>query len=244
MPTLPYLEWKESGGPMNRCVSLMVSFVVFYSLSTASAQGRPQLPPSAGGGVKVISGEVAYSDPNAPALNAQGAAIQALEEWGDQLRGIVTTSGVGKPPELDQNAVSYLSVLYLFCSAKRGPCPFILETILDADIALSRADTNVQCPLTKRFFKSYVARSLDERGKFLFSLTQGLEIAKFNTNERPRFVECKDTVAAIIADKEILGERFGEKGSAAKTVDALLSFLSEVREQKVDIFVSTGVSPK
>jgi hypothetical protein len=229
---------------MNRCVSFMVSFAVFCSWSPASAQGRPQLPPSAGGGVKVISGEVAYSDPNAPALNAQGATIQALEEWGAQLKGIVTTSGAGKISELDQNAVAYLSVLYLFCSAKRGPCPFILETILDADIALSRAENNVQCPLTKRFFKSYVARSLDERGKFLFSLTQGLEIAKFNTNERPRFVGCKDTIAAMIADKEILSERFGEKGTAAKTVDSLLGLLAEVREQKIDIFVSTGVALK
>lgn len=191
---------------------------------------------------KVLTGEVAYADPNASGRTSQSDMLSSIEEWAAKLQAILTTSGEGRAPELDQNAVSYLSVLYLFCSAQRGPCPFILETILDADIAAARADNDVKCPLTNRFFKSYISQSLDQRGKFLFSLTRGLEMAKFNSTVRPRFVGCKATITTILADKQVLSDRFGEKGTAAATVAELRAFLSKVREQKVDIFVATGVT--
>lgn len=224
---------------MNRWVCCIAVVVVCWESISASAEERPNVPPPSG--VKVISGQIGYSDPNAPASNSQVDALVALEDWSAKLNTIVAGSGEGRVPDLDQNTVSYLSVLYLFCSVKRGPCPFILETLLDSDIAMARADKESKCPLTKRFFKSYVSQSLDERAKFLFSLTQGLEMAKFNTNERPRFVECKETVSAIIADKELLSQRFGQQGSAVASVTEFRILLSEIKEQKVDIFVATGV---
>jgi hypothetical protein len=210
--------------------------------TTAFAQERPQAG-KAPGDVKVITGEVAYSNPDGEVKNQQTEALAALDTWGAQLQTIVTTSGEGKTPELDQNTVSYLSVLYLFCSVKRGPCPFILETILDSDIAASRADKEVKCALMSRFFKSYLSQSLDERGKFLFSLTEGLEIAKFNTTERPRFVECKETVSAMLADKEVLSQRFGSKGTSVETVATFRALVAEIKDQKVDIMVATGMGP-
>ena len=224
---------------MNRWVSCIAVLVVCCASTSASAEERSNVPPPSG--VKVISGDVGYSDPNAATSNSQVDTLNALEDWGAKLQTIVASSGEGKVADLDQNAVSYLSVLYLFCSAKRGPCPFILETLLDSDIALARADNEAKCPLMKRFFKSYVSQSLDERGKFLFPLTRGLEMAKFNANERPRFVECKETVSAIIADKELLSQRFGEKGSAVGSVAEFRALLSEIKDQKADIFVATGI---
>ncbi len=227
---------------MNHVTSLLTALAVCLC-TTVSAQERPKVPAS-GGGINVMTGQVAYSNPDAPARNSQLDDLDALEAWGSSLQTIVTGSGEGKAADLSQSTVSYLSVLYLFCSAKRGPCPFLLETMLDADIALSRADNGARCPLTKRFFKSYVSQSLDERAKFLFSLTQGLEIAKFNTTVRPRFVECKETITAMLADKEFLSQRFGPKGSAAETVAEFRGFLSQIKDQKIDIYVSTGVSQR
>ena len=189
----------------------------------------------------VIAGQVAYSDPNAIKGPSDTDALNSLDGWAAKLATIVSNSGEGRAPELDQHAVSYLSVLYLFCSAKRGPCPFILETILDSDIASSRADNDVKCPLTRRFFKSYVSQSLDERGKFIFSLTRGLEMAKFNSSFRPRFVECKETASAIIADTASLRQRYGPNGTSVGEVAAFRALISEVREQKLDIFTATGL---
>lgn len=225
---------------MNRVRSLIAAYMVCAVWTTVTAQERPNVP-APGGGLKVITGQVAYSNPDAPGPNSQVDALNSLEGWGTALQTIVTGSGEGKAPELDQNAISYLSVLYLYCSAKRGPCPFILETILDADIARSRAESGAQCSLTKRFFKSYISQALDERAKFILSLTQGLEMAKFNTTVRPRFVECKGTVSAMLADKEVLTQRFGAHGSAAETVAEFRTFVSQIKDQKVDIFVATGV---
>ena len=228
---------------MNHVISYVVGLVVVGACAVVEAQELQKDAPS-NGRARALTGEVAYSNPDTGVRNSQTEVINALEAWGEKLQSIVTTSGVGKVPKLDQNAASYLSVLYLYCSVKNGPCPFILETVLDADIALSRVDNRVTCALTNRFFKSYLAHGLDERGKYLFSLTQGLEMAKFNTSERPRFVECKETVSAIMADKEVLAQRFGSKGTEAQSVAAFLTLLSEVKEQKVDIFVATGMGKK
>lgn len=228
---------------MNHLVSYIVGLVVVGACTVGEAQDPRRDDPS-NGRAKALTGEVAYSNPDTSARNSQTEALNDLAAWGEKLQTIVTTSGVGKAPELDQNAASYLSVLYLYCSVKNGPCPFILETALDADIALSLADNRVSCALTNRFFKSYLSQGLDERGKYLFSLTQGLEMAKFNAAERPRFVECKETVSAIIADKEVLAQRFGAKGTAAQSVAAFRTLVSEVQEQKVDIFVATGMGKK
>lgn len=228
---------------MNHLFSYILSLGVATACTTVVAEEQPKVSSSAGG-VKVITGEVAYANPDANVGNYQTAALTSLDEWAGKLQTIVTSSGSGRTPDLNQNAVSYLSVLYFYCTLKEGPCPFILETILDADIALSRADDSITCVLTNRFFKSYLSQELDERGKYLFSLTRGLEVEKFNTTERSRFVECKETVSAIIADKEALAQRFGEKGTEATSVAAFRSLLAEIKDQKVDIFVATGMSGK
>jgi hypothetical protein len=225
---------------MVRLLSFLATLCAWSVWTSVSAQERSIAPPSIDR-KNVISGEVAYSNPDAPARNSQLDALSDLQQWSSILESIVRTSGKGTTPDLNQNAVSYLSVLYLYCSAQQGPCRFILDTILDSDIAVSRTDNVVKCPLTTRFFKSYVAQGLDERGKFLFSLTQGLEIAKFNTTVRPRYVECKDTVSAMIEDKEALDQRFGENGAALGVVANLRVLLSEVKGKKLDVFGATGL---
>ena len=228
---------------MNNLLSYIVALGVASACAAAVAQEQPKVSSSAGG-LKVITGEVAYANPDANVGNHQTEALTSLDEWAGKLQTIVTSSGSGRAPDLNQNAVSYLSVLYFYCTVKQGPCPFILETVLDADIALSRAEDSITCALTNRFFKSYLSQELDERGKYLFSLTRGLEVDKFNTTERSRFVECKETVSATIADKEVLAQRFGGKGTEATSVAAFRSLLAEIKDQKVDIFVATGVSGK
>lgn len=225
---------------MNRFIACSALLVVICVCSAAVAQ-EPTTKTRSTGGQPVLTGEVAYENPDAPARNHQLEALEELDGWSAQVESIIKGSGEGIAPDLKQNAISYLSVLYLYCSVKQGPCPFILEMILDDDIARSRSEKNARCPVTNRFFKSYITQSLDERGKFLFSLREGLEIAKFNAEERPRFVECKETVSAIITDKDALDQRYGEKGSSVNSAKTFRALLTEIKEKKVDIYGATGV---
>lgn len=189
----------------------------------------------------VITGQVAYSDPNAKGRNHQLEAQDNLESWSNQLQGVIKNGGDGSVEELDSTTISYLSVLYFFCTVKQGPCPFVLETILDAELIRSKKDNAVSCGTMTRFFKSFLADGLDERGKFLYSLTRGLEIAAFNTESRPRFLECKETVKAILDDKEIVGQRFGEKGESMASIAKFKELLKEVKDTKTDIYVAVGM---
>jgi hypothetical protein len=225
---------------MNRFIACITLVLVSGVWSSAIAQG-PTTKTTSNGGQPALTGQVAYENPDAPARNHQLEALAELEGWSSRLESIVKGSGEGIAPDLTQNTISYLSVLYLYCSVKQGPCPFILEMILDDDIARSRSEKNARCPVMNRFFKSYITQSLDERGKFLFSLREGLEIAKFNSEERPRFVECKETVSAIIADKEVLHQRYGEKGRSVDDAKEFRALLAEIKEKKVDIYGATGV---
>lgn len=189
-----------------------------------------------------LSGEVAYSDPNVQARNHQLDAQDTLEAWSAQVLAAIKGGGEGKVTELDSSTASYLSVLYMYCTVKQGPCPFILETVLDSDIIAARSDKARTCTSMTRFFRGYLSNALDDRAKFLYSLTQGLEMATFNTESRPRFIECKETVAAILEDKEVVAQRFGEKGTAVVTIEAFNSLLKDVKTQKTDIYAATGIT--
>lgn len=225
---------------MNRFIACITLLLVSCACSAAIAQA-PTTKITSKGGQPALTGQVAYENPDAPARNNQLEALEELDGWSSRLESIIKGSGEGVAPDLKQNAISYLSVLYLYCSVKQGPCPFILEMILDDDIARSRSEKNARCPVTNRFFKSYISQSLDERGKFLFPLREGLEIAKFNSEERPRFVECKETVSSIIADQGVLQQRYGEKGSSVNSAKAFRALLTEIKEKKADIYGATGV---
>ena len=189
-----------------------------------------------------MSGEVAYSDPDVEARNHQLDAQDKLEAWSAQLFTAIKGGGEGKVTALDSPTASYLSVLYLYCTVKQGPCPFILETVLDSDIIAARSEKATSCISMTRFFKGYLSNALDDRAKFLYSLTQGLEMATFNTESRPRFIQCKETVAAILEDKEVMAQRFGEKGTAVATIEAFNSLLKDVKSQKTDIYTATGLT--
>lgn len=189
-----------------------------------------------------LTGEVAYSDPNVEARNHQLDAQDNLEAWSAQLLAAVQSGGEGTVAQLDPPTASYLSVLYLYCTVKQGPCPFILETVLDSDIIAARSEKASTCPSMTRFFKGYLSNGLDERAKFLYSLTQGLEMATFNTESRPRFIECKETVAAILEDKEVVAQRFGATGTSRASVEAFISLLKDVKSQKTDLYAALGLS--
>ena len=225
---------------MFRIGTLLLAVLVLFEGHVALGEDSSTTAPT-GAGSRVVSGEVAYSDPNAKGRNHQLEAQDALETWITQAQEISKRGGEGIIGDLDPEIASYLSVLYFFCTVKEGPCPYVLESILDVEILRARATKQVSCSSMQRFFKGYLKHALDERGKFLYPLTRGLEMANFNEQSRPRFLECKDTVAAILEDKEVMAQRFGEKGQALESLGKLSALVRQVKSNKTDIYVATGL---
>lgn len=216
---------------------LVVGVAVWCGAEATYAQGGESKESRQG----IITGEVAYSDPNAKGRNHQLEAQDELEAWSTQIDGAVKKGGEGTVDDLDSATTSYLSVLYFYCTTKQGPCAFVLETILDAELIRAKTKKAGSCPTMSRFFKSYLANGLDERGKFLYSLTRGLEMATFNADSRPRFLECKETVSAILEDKEVVEQRFGEKGASLESVAKFKALVKEVKDTKTDIYSAVGL---
>jgi hypothetical protein len=201
-----------------------------HAESASSDDGRPAL-----------TGEVAYSEPDTKNKTPSLVGYDNAVAWANALSKIVSSDGKGAVPELEGVGSTYLSVLYLHCVSRAGTCPFILDSILEADVIASRESGSRRCPLMKSFWKNWLALQLEERGKFLVSVATGLQMAAFNSNERPRYVDCKPTVEAILDDKESLATRYGPETSTSKSVTQLVALLKEVKEGRIDIFASTGV---
>ena len=198
-------------------------------------------PPSTGEERPALSGEVKYSATSSTSKDVRVIGYDKTVPWADALLKVVSSDGNGSLPSLEGASMSYLAVLYLHCTTKNGSCPFILDSILEADVLASRVDGTAKCPLMKSFWKTWLAMGLEERGKFLVSVASGLEMASFNSNERPRYVNCKATVAAILEDKAALATRYGPGTPTSTAVTRLVALLKAVKEDKEDIFASTGV---
>lgn len=226
---------------MVRIGSLVLALGVWFQGQVALGEdGAPSA--SDGSRDSVISGQVAYSDPNAKGRNYQLEAQDSIEAWIKKAQSAAKSGGEAPLEDLDSETASYLSVLYFYCTAKEGPCPFVLDSVLDVEIMQARASKDASCVTMKRFFKSYLKHGLDDRGKFLYSLTRGLEMASFNEQSRPRYLDCQETVGAIMNDKELLAQRFGEKGTSLESFAKLANLVNEVKTSKTDIFVATGLS--
>jgi hypothetical protein len=226
---------------MVRAFSFLATVLTWMLCIEAFAENGA-VTPEKEAGKAALTGAVAYSDPNVQARNHQLDAQDRLEAWSGQLLAAIKGGGEGTVAELDSPTADYLSVLYLYCTVKQGPCPFILETVLDSDIIAARSDKATKCASMTRFFKGYLSNALDERAKFLYPLTQGLEMATFNTQSRPRFIECRETVTAILEDHEVVAQRFGERGTALGTLEAFKTLVQDVKSHKIDIYVATGLT--
>jgi hypothetical protein len=209
---------------------------VVLSRDVFAQPGEGQIAPKG-----VVAGSVEYAQVDAPQRNTQLMNLEQVLEWGRAVQKIARESGKGSPPVLEDGAVSYLSVLYLYCTSNKGICPFILDTILEGDIESSRELEKPACPTMKRFWKMWLSSGMEERAKFDSSITRGLEVAEFNSQVRPRYIRCGEAVQDALKDPVSLAARYGPEGSSTKTIAEFLKFLEEVREQKTDILRSTGI---
>lgn len=218
--------------------------VAFISWCSVEASCQESQESSHSGRQDLLMGEIPLSDTSIKSRDVHQVASQDVEVWEKALIAAVTSSAGGAAiPELGADGVGYLAALYLLCTEKRGTCGFILESILEADLLASKQAGVAGCVVMNRFWKVWIANHGDRRLQFKISIGHAPELAKFNSSVRPRFVRCKETVQAALADSKALAQRYGADSAAAKSVTSMSAVLGEMRKGNIDLFATTGVTP-
>jgi hypothetical protein len=137
--------------------------------------------------------------------------------------------------------VDYLAALYLFCAQKFGACPFILESIFEADLLSAHQAGLGQCAIMSNFWKRWIDIDGDKRLQFSVSVGRAGYLGQFNASSRQRFIKCKETVSAELSGKEPFSSRYGSGTLAAKSTATLLALIEEVEQKQVDVFAAAGL---
>lgn len=150
------------------------------------------------------------------------------------------------PPSDD--AIHYLTAVYLYCAGNNGVCPLVLEAILEADIVNSRSSGKPACPTMKRFWSAWVQNGFEERHKFMVKTSHINAYSQFNTQTRPRFLKCEETITQTISGISSPDAFFRDRyrsGSPQEKLAAKMTALLEQLKQKVpNLFAALGAQSK
>jgi len=187
--------------------------------------------PATSGDIEIESTEVKPRSGNSVAQDQASEFLKSMESF-------AKGGGTGSVPTLTDGAAQHLSVMYLFCLKKLGPCPFILDSVLEADVAAARVSGAAECPSMSRFWRKWLDNELEQRVKFLLSVSNMSALASFNTIERPKYVRCKETVAEL---KGTTG-RYGEGGPSTVAIVKTAKLLADISSRSIDIYGAVGLT--
>jgi hypothetical protein len=187
------------------------------------------------------SGEILMEDTTPVKRNLRIAGLHEVSVWADALAQAASQSGEVSIASLKTEGVDYLTVLYLFCAKKLGACPFILESVLEADLMSAHRSASLQCETMSHFWKRWIDMDGDKRLEFSVSIGSASKLAEFNASGRQRFVQCKDTVSSVLAQKGALSSRYGAGTAAAKSAATLKALVHEIEQKHIDIFGACGL---
>ena len=217
--------------PLTAFLGIVCSLCIFCALvSDSAAQAGTEK------GQDRLSGEIAIEGTEETVTSPQKAAESGAEKWIQSL--LAAVKGGGAVGAVDDPTMTYLNSLYLYCMHKLGTCQFVLDTVLEADVIYSKAQGKAECPTMSRFWKSWLRDEMEKRSKYLVSVGSAPAVAQFNSEIRPKYIKCKDTVAAALGETSSL-----RYASGSPTQGALARF-SELRTQisskNIDIFSTIG----
>ena len=220
-------------------VKILVAFLAVGAVTVCvpSASSNAFAQANTKKGLDRLSGEIEFEGDQRSALSPQKAAEDSAKKW---LSSVTSAASAGQAvPSLDDSGATYMGALYLYCLKRIGVCPFVLTTILEADITNAYGVGTPECPSMSRFWKAWLRGEMEQRSKFLLSIASGPAVADFNMKKRPAFVKCKGTVATALQKPK--SERATEWAVAIKQTNDLVK---EIDTRGIDLFATVGLSKK
>ena len=209
----------------------LVSTLVLVTASEGMAQANTKK------GLDRLSGEIQFDSSQQTNSSPQKASEDSAKKW---LRSVTSAATTGQAvPSLDDAAATYMGALYLYCLKRVGVCPFVLNTILEADITNAYGVGTPECPSMSRFWKAWLRGEMEQRAKFLLSIASGPAVADFNMRKRPAYVKCKETVASALQKPK--SERAAEWSNAVRQTNDLVK---EIDAKGIDLFATVGLGKR
>lgn len=215
-----------------------VVFCIFFALGLGRVLDVSAAPP----GESVQAGEIEIEEIKKEQWDPKKQAQERLQTWFTEMRRYSESGGTGEVAPLSDEGISYLSTLYLYCITQFGPCPYILDTLLESDLRDARIKGETKCSTLSKFWKTWLASDLESRARYLLSIGAGTAIAEFNLRERPKYLQCKQTVAGLIADPAATKARYGPQGTTTAAISKTIKLFGEVRTKELDIHKAVGLS--
>jgi hypothetical protein len=151
-------------------------------------------------------------------------------------------------PKLQDESIFYLTGAYLFCAIRKGSCPFLLDSVLETDIINGRISKNAEAPNMTALWKLWIKNDFQRRVEYATPTGRMRDLMLFRKNTLPRYVKAKETVAAEISstpevsDADFFKKRYEAASPQRAALDTTVKFLEAVKEQRLDVFASSGVS--
>ncbi len=140
----------------------------------------------------------------------------------------------------DDSILSYLNVVYLYCSITEGTCPAVIDAVLEADIINNRsAGAAATCPITTSFWRLYIKSDMEQRHNHLVK-TGFLGVTDdFKKKRRPAYIKCKDTVSQIVTGAD-RSERYKADSQVLNSIHKAVRIAEELKAKVPNLFTALG----
>lgn len=203
----------------------------------------------AGGNAPSLIGEINIED-SGPQRDSyadiQRGAIEYFRKLASTTAQLSQGAVSASVPAMDDNTLTYLNAMYLYCAVNYGECPLLLDGILETDIINSRVAKKAECPNMTRFWKLWVKSDMEARHKYMVRTGYLKVTSDFNEQKRPAYLKCQETVSKAIAGQDS-NEAFFKERYRADSAHALIAarnvkLLEEISAKVPNIFAAVGTS--
>jgi len=96
----------------------------------------------------------------------------------------------------------------------------------------------------KRFWNAWVKNDFEERHKFMVKTSFINSYSQFNSQTRPKFLKCEDTIAKTISGissaDAFFRDRYRQGSPQEKLAAKMTSLLEQIKEKVPNLFIAMG----
>jgi hypothetical protein len=173
----------------------------------------------------------------------QDEAISFFKQLAATTSKLSSGGSASVSPPSDE-AMSYLTAVYLYCAVNSGTCPLVLDAILEADIVNSRSAGKASCPNMKRFWNTWVKNGFEDRHKFMVKTSHINLYSQFNSQTRPKYLKCDETVASVLSgiasSETFFRDRYRAGSPQEKLALKMTALLEQIKQKVPNLFIAMG----
>lgn len=220
---------------LRTCLLVSIALSPLGHAGNSAAQDEVVEPKD--GGRRVIIGGLDIEDTStkkvSPHEKRQNDTIEYFTRTHKAL-DTLSAGGQATVEQLSDSMVSHLNAVYLYCTIKQGACPLVLDAILETDIAISKLGGTLDCPNLTKFWRAWLRDDYENRQQFLVKTGYLQTTAEFTTQQRPKYVQCKPTVAGVVQGSgphaSFFRERFAAGAAPRVNFEKTLRLLNALKE--------------